>query len=152
MGYDVKKVIAHLDALGLDRACVLTWELVNGLEPWGYQHLSFQEMWEACKRYPDRLVPFYAPDPRRPDAERALREAIKKGLKGFGECKLRMCLDEPDLVKLFRIAGDAGLPVLLHLTKAMPPRNPTSTSVWPRPGSGKPAPPAKSPRRTCVPV
>src|SRR3989304_1855884 len=88
-GYDAKKMIAHYDALGIDKAWVLTWEEVNGLIP-HYQHLSFDEMWAACKRYPDRLIPFYAPDPRRPDAERVLRGAIRKGLKGFGECKLRI--------------------------------------------------------------
>jgi len=119
-GYDATKVIAHMDKLGIDQAWVLTWEMVNGLQV-GYQHLSMQEMWAACRKYPRRLLPFHAPDPRRPDAERLLREEIRRGLRGFGECKVRTCIDDPDLVRLFRIAGDAGLPVLLHLGKAEPP-------------------------------
>ncbi len=120
LGYDVPAMIKHYDELGIDRAWVLTWEQVDGLNK-SYQHLSYERMRLACKQHPGRLVPFYAPDPRRPDAEERLREAIKKGLKGFGECKVRVCVDNPDLVKLFRIAGDAGLPVLLHMDKAIPP-------------------------------
>lgn len=120
LGYDAKKLIGHYDSLGIDKVWLLTWEEVNGLT-FHYQHLCFEDMWAAYKRYPARIIPFYAPDPRRPDAERALREAIKKGIKGFGECKVRVCLEDPDLNKLFRIAGDAGLPVLIHMDKPLPP-------------------------------
>ncbi len=120
MGYDARMMIEHYDALDIDQAWVLTWEEVRGLTKY-YQHLSCDEMMDACKRYPKRLVPFYAPDPRRRDAEKVLREAIRKGLKGFGECKVRVCLENPDLIRLFRIAGDAGLPVLLHMEKPQPP-------------------------------
>lgn len=119
-GYDADKMVAHYDALGIDKAWVHTWEESDGLRP-HYQHLSFAEMWAACKKHPNRLVPFYAPDPKRPDAERVLKEAIKKGIKGFGECKVRMCINNPDLVRLFRVAGDAGLPVLFHMDKPLPP-------------------------------
>ena len=115
LGHNVHTLVKHLDDLGVDKTWLLTWELVNGLSYPGYVHLSEAEVWAACEAYPDRFVPFYAPDPQRPDAERVLRDAIKKGLKGFGECKVRLCLDNPDLFKLFRIAADNGLPILLHL-------------------------------------
>ncbi len=120
LGYNAEKIIQHYDALGIDKAWVLTWEEVNGLIP-HYEHLSFAQMWRACRKYPKRFVPFYAPDPRRPDAERVLRAALRKGIKGFGECKVRMCIEDPDLIKLFRIAADAGLPILIHMDKAIPP-------------------------------
>ena len=120
LGYDAKRIIAHLDALGIHQVWLHTWEEVIG-QLSDYEHLSYEDMWKACRRHPDRFVPFYAPDPRRPNAQRSLRSAIRKGLKGFGECKVRICVDNPDLVQLFRIAGDAGLPVMLHLDKAMPP-------------------------------
>jgi predicted TIM-barrel fold metal-dependent hydrolase len=83
-------------------------------------------MWEAHKKHPKRFLPFYAPDPARPDAEAMLRAAIKRGLKGFGECKVPICLNDPNLVRLFKIAADNGLPILLHLDKpiAQPPAPP----------------------------
>ena len=113
-GYDADRAVGHLDELGIDKACLLTWELVDGLST-DYQHLPAKAMWAACEKYPDRFIPFYAPDPRRPDAAEVLKAAIARGVKGFGECKVRVCIENPDLIELFRIAGDAGLPVLLHL-------------------------------------
>jgi predicted TIM-barrel fold metal-dependent hydrolase len=129
MGWNVDKLVAHFDALGVDKAWLLTWELTNGLTLL-YQHISAWEMWEACKKHPKRFIPFYAPDPTRPDAEQVLRAAIKKGLKGFGECKVPVCLDHPDLVRLFRIAADDGLPILLHLDKPLPQPKDMPPEYW----------------------
>ena len=119
-GWNAERIVGHMDAIGVDQACLLTWENVDGLSN-HYIHLAYARVREACAAYPDRFLPWYAPDPRRPDAEQVLRAAIRKGLKGFGECKVRVCINNPDLVKLFRIAGDAGLPVLFHMDKAIPP-------------------------------
>ena len=121
LGHNVHTLIEHMDALGVDKSWLLTWELVNGITQPGYVYLSERDVWDACATSRDRFVPFYAPDPQRPDAERALQDAIRKGLKGFGECKVRCCLDNPDLIKLFRIAADNGLPILLHLDKPFAP-------------------------------
>jgi len=120
LGYGPRQIVEHMDRLGIDRAWVHTWEMVDALIP-SYQHLSAASMWAACREFPERFIPFYAPDPRRPDAVRVLEEAIEQGLKGVGECKFRICIDNPDLLRMFRIAGDAGLPVLLHLDKAVAP-------------------------------
>lgn len=120
LGYGPRQIVEHMDRLGIDRAWVHTWEMVDALIP-SFQHLSAGSMWAACREFPERFIPFYAPDPRRPDAVRVLEEAIEQGLKGFGECKFRICIENPDLLRMFRIAGDAGLPVLLHLGKAVAP-------------------------------
>jgi len=119
-GYDPDRLVAHMDALGIERAWVLTWENVDGLTR-GYVHLSCEEALRAHEKHPRRLIPFYAPDPRRPDAERRLLDGIKRGVRGFGECKVQVYLEDPRLLRLFRVCADHGLPVLLHMDKPLPP-------------------------------
>lgn len=64
----------------------------------------------------DKFVLGYAPDPRRPDAIDKLESAIKTdGVRVCGEIKLRMMYDNWDAVRLFRYAGEQGLPVTVHI-------------------------------------
>lgn len=119
-GYDADKVVAHLDGVGIAKAWLLTWENVDGLSNY-YIYLSYERMMAAVKKHPKRLIPFYAPDPRNPRAEQRLLAAIKKGLMGFGELKVQVSLEHPGLLRLFRICSDHGLPVLVHMDKAIPP-------------------------------
>jgi len=70
----------------------------------------------ACERHPTRFVPGYAPDPRRPDAIERLESAVKTyGVRVYGELKVRIVLDDPDVLRVFRTCGDLGLPVLIHI-------------------------------------
>ncbi|NLF01683.1 MAG: amidohydrolase family protein, partial [Anaerolineales bacterium] len=74
----------------------------------------------GCLRYkeraPERFVLGYAPDPRRPDAIDRLQAAIDLyGVQVYGELKLRMMLDNPDALAMFRFCGERKLPVTVHL-------------------------------------
>ena len=119
-GWNAERIVGHMDAIGVDQACLLTWENVDGLSN-HYIHLAYARVREACAAYPDRFLPWYAPDPRRLDAELRLMDAVREGLVGFGEMKVQVHLEHPSLLKLFRICGDHGLPVLIHMDKPIPP-------------------------------
>ncbi len=119
-GYDADKLAAHLRDLGVSKAWLLTWESVDGsLEP-SYQHLSIAGVWGAYEKYPDLFIPFYAVDPRREDAEERLKKWVGKGVKGYGELKVRIRIDNPDSVRMYRLCGDLKLPVLFHMDFAFP--------------------------------
>ena len=119
-GYTAADLVTLYDTIGIDKACLLTWENIDGLTG-SYIHLSYEHMIAAVKQYPKRFIPWYAPDPRNPRAEQRLLAAVKKGLMGFGELKVQVALDHPNLRRLFAICSDHGLPVLIHMDKAMPP-------------------------------
>lgn len=119
-GYTPEKLIEHYDALGIGTVWLHTWELVDGLSIPGYQHLDIGETWKAHEKYPDRFIPFYAPDPRRDDAEERLKAWFEKGIRGFGEHKARIRIDNPDSVRLYKMCGEMGLPVLFHADVSLP--------------------------------
>jgi predicted TIM-barrel fold metal-dependent hydrolase len=114
LGKTINDSIKYFDEVGVDKACVLSWESIDGsLEPW-YSHLSIDHVREVWHKYPDRIIPFAAPDPRRDNVESMLRDLVKEGFVGYGELKVRICFDNPDAVRVYRLCGELGLPVLFH--------------------------------------
>lgn len=123
-GYNADLLVKYFDSIGVGKAWLLTWESIDGsLEP-SYQHISIEDTYAAYKKYPTRFIPFYAIDPRREDAEKRLEYWVKRGIKGYGELKIRACIDNPDSERMYNICGDSGLPVLLHMDVPLP-DNPT---------------------------
>jgi predicted TIM-barrel fold metal-dependent hydrolase len=68
---------------------------------------------EIAKR-PDRLKLFVGVDPGSPDAIETLRAAVKDGAIGFGEMKSRFKADGPEMLKVYALAGELGVPVTIH--------------------------------------
>ncbi|MCG3179542.1 MAG: hypothetical protein BIFFINMI_01878 [Phycisphaerae bacterium] len=119
-GWDDADIVAYLDSVGVDKAWLLSWEAIDGgLEP-TYMHLSIPDVLECAGKYPDRFIPFAGYDPRRTDAERLLREAHARGARGYGEIKVRTAYDSPDVIRMFRVAGELSMPVVLHLQYPTP--------------------------------
>ena len=122
-GYDATKLDRLLGKFGVDAAWLLPWETIDGgLEP-SYSHLSTEQAFAAAERFPRRFVPFCYVDPRRENAEKLLRAHARKGARGYGEHKIRLCFDNPDSVRMYRTAGDLGLPVLFHVDVPLPHSN-----------------------------
>ncbi len=96
-GYDPQKLIRYLDNNGIDRGWLLSWEETNPEIP-EYHHLSPERILEICTAYPDRFLPFYAPDPCSPELEKQLRWFSEQGFRGFGELKVSSQWDDPLLV------------------------------------------------------
>jgi hypothetical protein len=125
-GHDADDAVRHMDRLGVDRAWVLSWEDKDGgIQPGAYQHLPVAEVIKAARRHPDRLVPFCGIDPRREDPERVLRELVDQGCKGYGEIKVRLLADNPDLLRMYRLCAELRLPVLIHIDVPLP-----HTGMW----------------------
>ena len=55
-----------------------------------------------------------ATDVSKPDAETILAAAVKSGARGFGELKYPVQADGPEMRRVYDLAAELGLPVLLH--------------------------------------
>ena len=108
-------LVAYLDAAGVRKAWLLSWEALDGgLESW-YMHLSIEDVFEAAAAYRGRFIIGAGADPRREDFAALLKRYHKAGARVYGEIKLRVLMDSPDLIEAFRLAGRLGMPVLFHL-------------------------------------
>lgn len=143
-GHDLAAVLANMDAHGIATTWLLSWECPSDEYDPNFDRVSFGRSLGApegtrpipfsrCLHYKeqasDRFVLGYAPDPRRPGAEDTLRTAVDLyGVQVFGELKLRMCYDSPDALRLFRVCGELGLPVTVHIDYEF-----ARESAYPRP-------------------
>lgn len=123
-GTSADDVVKNMDAAGIDVSWLLTWEVPEGEYDPYYKSvfdprcvgMPLEDIVAACERFPSRFVAGYAPDPRRPDAIERLEAAVKMhGVRVYGELKLRVLFDDPDVVRMFRKCGELGLPVVFHI-------------------------------------
>ena len=128
-GHSIHDAVRNMDALGIERAWLLTWEgpeheFVAGSERLLSPNrvgIPFDDTVRAMDFYPDRFVPGWAVDPRRPDAIDRLRAAVDTvGVRVYGELKLRLMYDDLDMLAMFRACGELGLPVTFHLEIELP--------------------------------
>lgn len=125
-GYTMEKFIRNMDENKIDITWLLTWEssedeyppsLLSSIPCWGENGpIPFTRVIEYIKNKPDRFIPGYAPDPRRPEAIDLLAGSISLyGVRVYGELKLRMMYDNLDAIRMFRFCGKKGLPVVVHI-------------------------------------
>ncbi|NLD87916.1 MAG: amidohydrolase family protein [Clostridiales bacterium] len=139
--HDLNKFVANIDKYGIDKTWLLSWECPetefnpNSNYCFYYDHareggpMPFSRCLSYAERCPDRFVLGFAPDPRRPDSIDRLRSAVDMyGVKVCGELKLRMMLDDWDAIRLYRVAGELGLPVTVHIDYEF-----NSNTLYPRP-------------------
>ncbi|MCX7705719.1 MAG: amidohydrolase [bacterium] len=138
-GYTIKKFLENMDRHNIDVTWLLTWEapedeyppsILSSIPHFGqYGPIPFNMVIEYIKQSPDRFVPGYAPDPRRPEAIDLLAGAISLyGVRVYGELKLRITYDNPDALRVFRFCGEKGLPVVVHIDYEF-----DTGSMYPRP-------------------
>lgn len=77
-------------------------------------------VWRAYEEHPEHFVPFFRLNPHR-DYEREFERCVERGFAGLKlhPVSQRFELDDPRAVRLFRMAAEAGLPVLIHAGFAM---------------------------------
>jgi predicted TIM-barrel fold metal-dependent hydrolase len=128
-GYDADRLVANMDEHGIDLMWLLSWEAPADEIDLGFAGcfwpqtvgMPFKDVVAAVHRYPDRFIPFYAPDPRERDSLALLQGAVKYlGVRGCGELKVRIMLDDPRALEMFHYCGEAGLPVIFHLDVPLP--------------------------------
>jgi len=125
-GHNLEKFLKNMDDLHIDKTWLLSWECpMDEYDPRTIEHIPetgprgpvpFSRCISYAERAPERFILGFAPDPRRPEAIDMLKAAVSiYGVKICGELKLRMMLDNPDAIRLYRYCGEAGLPVTVHI-------------------------------------
>jgi predicted TIM-barrel fold metal-dependent hydrolase len=103
---------AHLDGAGLTNAMLLA------RAPYAEQ---FAELRAKC---PGRYLGWFAgTDVTNPGADKILEQAVKDGAIGFGELKSHVEAAGPELRRLYALAGELGVPILVHFQEV--PHTPT---------------------------
>ncbi|MDD3119740.1 MAG: amidohydrolase family protein [Victivallales bacterium] len=140
-GHDWSRFVANMEQFGIARTWLLSWECrADEYDP-GYRRaipaavlgsatgpIPFHRCLYYKERSPERFVLGYCPDPRQPDACDRLAAAHDiYGARVCGELKCRMMYDNPDALRLFRLAGELGMPVVFHLQYDF---RPTGAAPW----------------------
>jgi len=114
LGKRLEANIADMDAAGVDKSVIVAIDA----ETISHYKVSNEEVSEAVKRYPDRLIGFASVDPHK--GKLALDEldyAINKlGLKGlkFIPHLIELCPNDKLMYPLCEKAQELGIPVLFH--------------------------------------
>ena len=94
--------LAHLDGAGVTKANLLTRGAV------------VEQVKALQAAAPGRFTWFNSYDVTRGDAEQVLTQAVKAGAQGFGEMKFHVAADGPELRRMYALAGELGVPILIH--------------------------------------
>ncbi|HEY2434968.1 MAG TPA: amidohydrolase family protein [Vicinamibacterales bacterium] len=94
--------LAHVDGAGITKANLLTRGAVRD------QVQSVETL------APHRFTWFNAVDITKPEAEAQLTQAVKDGAQGFGELKFHVAADGPELRRMYALAAELKVPVLIH--------------------------------------
>jgi predicted TIM-barrel fold metal-dependent hydrolase len=94
--------VAHLDGVGISKANLLT------------RAGALQQVRELQAAAPHRFTWFGSYDVAKPDAEQVLTQAVKDGAQGFGELKFHVAADGPELRRVYSLAAELRVPILIH--------------------------------------
>lgn len=104
--------VAHLDGCGVSNAFVLARESATG------------EVKALQAKYPGRFPGWAAStDITKPDAEKLLTQAVRNGASGLGEIKFHVAADGPELSRMYALAAELNVPILIHFQEV--PHTPT---------------------------
>ena len=70
---------------------------------------------EEIERRPGHFARSVAADPAQPGAPRLLREALEAGAVSMGELKHHLALDSPEMRRVYDIAAEMQVPVMMHI-------------------------------------
>ncbi len=114
-GYTPDSVIAYMDKYNIHKCWLLTWEEADPAIRKLYNHLKAEDVLEAREKYPDRIVPFYAPDPSRKDFREIMDDYLSKGFKGVGELKVKYRWDSYETDQYLQYVNQKRLPLVFHM-------------------------------------
>jgi predicted TIM-barrel fold metal-dependent hydrolase len=114
-GYTANKIVNYLNEKQIEQCWLYTWEENNPPIPSLYEHLSIEDVLNAYNKYPDRIVPFYAPDPCSKGIKEKFDKYIKMGIKGCGELKVTYKWEEPLIEDYLEIVSELELPLVFHM-------------------------------------
>lgn len=94
--------MVHMQGCGVTKAVLLTRGAV------------VERVKEIQAKYPNRFIWSASTDITKPDAVEVLTQAVKDGAQGFGELKFHVAADGPELRRMYALAGELGVPILVH--------------------------------------
>jgi len=98
---DPQSNLTHMDGCGVTNAVILARD-------------ADREASALQAKYPGRIVWAATTDITTPGAETRLTQAVKAGAIGFGELKFHVEADGPALRRVYALAAELGVPVLVH--------------------------------------
>jgi predicted TIM-barrel fold metal-dependent hydrolase len=111
---DLDELVEQLDVHGVDRAVILAEEQTEK----GFKVPSWWVL-EQVERYPDRLIPFLAIEPRMSPGPETVADIVdgyvEGGASGFGELKVGLPIDHERMQTVYEICQERGLPLLIHI-------------------------------------
>jgi predicted TIM-barrel fold metal-dependent hydrolase len=94
--------LAHLDGAGVTKANLLT------------RAAALEQIKALQAAAPGRFTFFNSYDVAQPDAVQVLTQAVKNGAQGFGEMKFHVAADSAEYRRIYALAGELGVPILIH--------------------------------------
>lgn len=98
----------HVTGAGMDKAVLLT------------NLRDAERAKEQMAKHPGRFTWFVAADPTQPGGYDGVAQALKAGAIGIGEMKTHTAADAKEMRRLYDLAADHKVPVLLHFQEAAP--------------------------------
>jgi uncharacterized protein len=109
---NIESNLAHMEGAGVSRAVLLA-NVAGG-----------DRAKDALARHPARFVRFASVDVTVPDAVALLTDAVKQGAVGFGEIKSQVEAAGPEMQRLYALAADLNVPILIHFQEVSQPGSP----------------------------
>jgi len=109
-----------MDKKGIAQSWLLTWQEIDPPVPRLHMDLPPEPILEACERYPDRFIPFYAPDPADENLEKHIKDFIGRGVRGCGELKVSRKWEDPLIGSYLKIIEDHHLALIFHMEVPYP--------------------------------
>lgn len=95
-------ITAHLDGAGIRMANLLS------------RATAADQVRAVQAETPGRFVWFASADVSQPESVAALTQAVKNGARGFGEMKYHAATDSAEFRRIYALAADLDVPVLIH--------------------------------------
>lgn len=100
---DADACFTHIQGCGVTKAVLLT--------PAADEDRAKAEM----EKRPGCFVRSISADPAQKDADRVFRDALKGGAVSIGELKRHLALDSPEMRRVYDIAAELRVPVMVHI-------------------------------------
>lgn len=114
-GFDAESIVASMDKKGIDQSWLLTWQELEPPVPQLHMDLPPEPILEACERYPDRFIPFYAPDPAGENLEAHFKSYIERGIRGCGELKVSGKWEDPLIGRYLKMVEEQHMALVFHM-------------------------------------
>src|SRR5262249_15870556 len=108
---DGEQLVVHQRAMGVARTVLLPVGTRPGLKPGAGGNQSAVDL---ARKYPREFIFFANAVPDDPNAQREIEKFLKAGALGIGEQKYGFECDSVPMQKLYAIAHDHQIPILLH--------------------------------------